>query len=45
MIRDKWKDNFLFTTVNNKGKKVVTHRIATIILITITLVNEINKKF
>lgn len=45
LIRNKWKDKFLYTTTDSNGNKIVVHKVATIILITITSVNEINKKY
>lgn len=45
IIRNEWKDKFLYTTTDSNGNKIVIHKVATIILITITLVNEINKKY
>lgn len=35
----------MYTTKDTNGNKIVIHKVATIILITITLVNEINKKY
>lgn len=44
-IRKSWKGNYLKTVRLSSGKYVLTNRLSVVILITITLVREINEKY
>lgn len=45
ILRAEWIDKYLYTVKDKAGNEIVTNRIAAIILITISLVKEINKRY
>lgn len=45
ILRAEWIDRYLYTVKDKAGNEIVTNRIAAIILITISLVKEINKRY